>query len=199
MKQMELTDWRRQVAEIYSRVRTTDDQRAAWHEWKDARSELFAHHPQSPNAHLDAAERGIVNYFPYDPQARHEVSLIAVEGAEEGWPIGQDGLLNLAVFARTDGLKETLGQELNVYWISGYGGGLFLPFADATSGVETYGGGRYLLDTIKGADLGTSSGRLVLDFNFAYYPSRAHSEEWVCPLAPASNRLSVRVEAGQRY
>ena len=198
MKQLELADWRRQVAEIYARVRASDDPRAAWYEWKDARGKLFAQHPQSPNAQLDAAERGNVNYFPYDPRARYEVSLLAVEGAEESWPIGQDGLLNLAVFAQTLGLKEAFGQELNVYWISGYGGGLFLPFADATSSVETYGGGRYLLDTIKGADLGTSSGRLILDFNFAYYPSCAHSEEWVCPLAPMSNRLQVRVEAGQR-
>ena len=122
-----------------------------------------------------------------------------MEGAEKSWPIGQDGLLNLAVFARTDGLKETLGQELNVHRILGYGGGQFLPFADATSNVETYRGGRYLLNTIKGVDLGTSSGRLVSDFNFAYYPSCARSKECVCQLAPASNRLSFRVETRQRY
>ena len=46
------------------------------------------------------------------------------------------------------------GHELELFWLEAYGGGLFLPFRDATSGSETYGGGRYLLDTVKGADLG---------------------------------------------
>ena len=43
------------------------------------------------------------------------------------------------------------------FWIEGYAGGLFVPFTDATSGHETYGGGRYLLDTIKSADLGSDA------------------------------------------
>jgi hypothetical protein len=50
------------------------------------------------------------------------------------------------------------GASLAVIWMEGYAGGLFLPFRDATSGSETYGGGRYLLDTVKGADLGGDSG-----------------------------------------
>ena len=68
------------------------------------------------------------------------------------------------------------GEEhaLEAYWLQSYGNGLFLPFADATSGDETYGAGRYLLDTVKGADLGTQDGRLVLDFNLAYNPSCAY-------------------------
>jgi len=41
-----------------------------------------------------------------------------------------------------------------MYWLDGYAGGVFLPFRDASSGTETYGDGRYLLDTSKGADLG---------------------------------------------
>ncbi|HVM10097.1 MAG TPA: DUF1684 domain-containing protein [Acidimicrobiales bacterium] len=83
--------------------------------------------------------------------------------------------------------------------LEGYGGGLFLPFRDATAGDTTYGGGRYLLDTVKGADLGsTGSGDLVLDFNFAYHPSCAHDPRWSCPLAPPGSRLDVRMEAGER-
>ena len=67
---------------------------------------------------------------------------------------------------------ELSGQpvHLELFWLEGYGGGVFLPFRDATSGGETYGAGRYLLDTVKGADLGEEEGRLVLDFNFAYNP-----------------------------
>ena len=76
---------------------------------------------------------------------------------------------------------------------------MFLPFRDATSGSETYGAGRYLLDTVKGADLGDDGGRLVLDFNFAYNPSCAYDPRWACPLAPPENRLPVAVRAGERY
>ena len=75
---------------------------------------------------------------------------------------------------------------------------LFLSFRDATSGGESYGGGRYLLDTVKGADLGEDDGRLVLDFNFAYNPSCSYDPGWVCPLAPPANRLSVAMEAGEK-
>ena len=82
----------------------------------------------------------------------------------------------------------------------GYAGGLFLPFLDATSGDETYGAGRYLLDTAKGADLGgdPAGGTLVVDLNFAYHPSCAFDPRWACPLAPPGNRLALRVEAGER-
>ena len=73
------------------------------------------------------------------------------------------------------------------------------PFADATSGDETYGAGRYVLDTIKGADLGVEGDRLVLDFNFAYNPSCSYDPRWVCPLAPPANRLAVAVRAGERH
>jgi uncharacterized protein (DUF1684 family) len=88
--------------------------------------------------------------------------------------------------------------ELAVYWLEGYGGGLWLPFADATSGEITYGGGRYLYDTIKGADLGATASGFVLDFNFAYNPSCAYDERWSCPLSPPENRLPFAVNAGER-
>ncbi|MGH6914787.1 MAG: DUF1684 domain-containing protein, partial [Geminicoccales bacterium] len=98
-----------------------------------------------------------------------------------------------------EGLERRLGVELCVYWIGGYGGGVFLPFRDATSGRQTYGGGRYLLDSIKSADLGeTSDGRVILDFNFAYHPSCAYSDRWICPLSPVENTLPVAIRAGER-
>jgi uncharacterized protein len=101
-------------------------------------------------------------------------------------------------FATTRGLAGPLGGELTLYWISGYGGGVFLPFRDATSGTETFAGGRYLIDSIKGAELGERHGHLILDFNFAYNPSCSYSERWVCPLAPPANRLPAAVKAGER-
>jgi uncharacterized protein len=55
-----------------------------------------------------------------------------------------------------------------------------------------------VIDTIKGADLGSAGGdRLVLDLNFAYAPSCAHDPRWACPLAPAGNVLEVEVSVGE--
>jgi hypothetical protein len=88
-------------------------------------------------------------------------------------------------------------RTLGLYWLEGYGGGVFLSFTDATSGEASYGAGRYLLDTVKGADLGMVGERLVLDFNFSFNPSCAYDSRWACPLAPAENRLPVEVRAGE--
>lgn len=71
-------------------------------------------------------------------------------------------------------------------------GALFVPFLDATSGTETYGAGRYL-DIEPEAD-----GTYTLDFNVAYHPSCVYDVRYSCPLTPAENRLSIRIEAGER-
>ena len=91
-------------------------------------------------------------------------------------------------------------RRLGLYWIEGYGGGLFLPFRDATNGTETYGAGRYVLDGVKSADLGgnAATGTLIIDFNFAYHPSCAFDSRWACPLAPPENRLDTPIRAGER-
>jgi uncharacterized protein (DUF1684 family) len=75
---------------------------------------------------------------------------------------------------------------------------VFLPFRDATSGTTSYGGGRYLWDSVKGADLGSADEELVLDFNYAYHPSCVYDPRWSCPLAPRDNWLGIPVEAGER-
>ena len=95
---------------------------------------------------------------------------------------------------------ELAGRDcrLDVLWLDAYGGGIFLPFRDATNGDSTYGGGRYLLDTAKGADLGHERHQIILDFNYAYHPSCVHAYRWSCPLAPPANRLELVVEAGER-
>jgi uncharacterized protein (DUF1684 family) len=89
--------------------------------------------------------------------------------------------------------------RLPVLQLLEYAGGIFLPFGDATNGGATYGAGRYLLDTAKGADLGVAAdGSLILDFNFAYQPWCAFDPRWACPLAPREARLALAVEAGER-
>ena len=93
--------------------------------------------------------------------------------------------------------------SLEVFWLDAYGGGVFLPFRDLTSGKTTYGGGRYLVDTVKGTDGGClevtpGSTDVTIDFNYAYHPSCVYSPRWACPLAPPENRLPVPVRAGER-
>lgn len=194
-----LWDWRRRVFALYGACRTLPPQ-AAWAAWREGRDDLFRSHPQSP---LDPGDRlafAGLDLFPYDPALRFRVRLQpAPAGPLLIADVGHDGRVSMMAFARTDGLSDALGTELTLYWIGGYGGGVFLPFRDATTGKETYGGGRYLLDTIKGADLGqTEDGRQILDFNFAYNPSCVYSPRWVCPLSPSENRVTARITAGER-
>jgi len=194
-----LADWRRRLYELYAYIREASDPAHAWRVWRNRRDALFRDHPQSPYSSSERATFSGLSYFHYDPALRLLVDLVPIDrDAPETQSLRDDGQVRLDPFARTRGLERTLGGELMVYWIAGYGGGIFLPFADATSGKETYGGGRYLLDGIKGADLGMKDGKLVLDFNFAYNASCAYSPRWSCPLAPRHNRLRSAVRAGEK-
>jgi uncharacterized protein len=195
-----LWEWRRRVFDLYAEMRSLEPA-AAWTRWRAERDSLFRDHPQTP---LDPARRarfGGLSYFDYDPELRYAVRLgPAGDSRPVHFEAGQDGTVLLLPFARTEGLERALGRELTLFWIGGYGGGVFLPFRDATAGSQTYSGGRYLLDTIKGADLGgTQDGCVILDFNFAYNPSCSYSERWVCPLAPEQNRLPAEIRGGERW
>ena len=164
-----LWHWRRTVADLYAAIRAHDDPAAAHARWKNTRRDLFAAHPQSPIEPAERAAYAGPHVYPYDPALRFTATLRPLDHTPpEQLPAGADGDVMLRPFARTENLAPSLGGELTFYWIEGYGGGVFVPFADATSRRETYGGGRYLLDTIKGADLGAAAdGRAILDFNFA--------------------------------
>lgn len=86
--------------------------------------------------------------------------------------------------------------QLNVYKnielskIAKYKNSLFLPYTDYTSGVESYGGGRYI-------DLEIPEGKTIqLDFNKSYNPYCAYNEKYSCPLTPESNDLKIEIKAG---
>jgi uncharacterized protein (DUF1684 family) len=194
--ELALLDWKRRIFALYADVRADPDHERSWHAWRAARDALFATHPQTP---LPAGARPSLSYFDYDPALRvlGEVQPAARERREIATS-GEDPY-SFTRFARTTFELAGTEQSLDLYWLDGYGGGLYLCFADATSGTETYGAGRYLLDTVKGSDLGEESGRLVLDFNFSYNPSCSYDPRWVCPLAPPGNRLAVPVRAGERH
>ena len=187
MEQLDLLDWKRRIFALYAEVRASDDPVAAWEHWCSVRSELYRTHPQSPRVGGDPV------YFEYDPALRfvgeiHGVDPKPLEIAGSAGSVTRFTRFAVAQFGE---------HELELYWLAAYGGGVFLPFADTTSGDETYGAGRYLLDTVKGADLGGDAGSLVLDFNFAFNPSCAWNDRWPCPLAPRANWLAERIEGGE--
>jgi uncharacterized protein (DUF1684 family) len=197
---LDLLDWRRRVGDLYRL--TAED---ALQRFRDGRDKLFREHSQSPiPARSRAAWTGL-RWFEPDPAW-------VVRTRVEPWPDqddrldidtgGEDGVVS---YRRLGFVRfQALGTDcrLTIFAMRGYGGGLFLPFRDSTAGAETYGGGRYLVDTVKNTDglsLVVSPGwdEVVLDFNYAYNPSCAYDVRWACPLAPPENRLSVPVRAGE--
>ncbi|WP_081844459.1 DUF1684 domain-containing protein [Cellulomonas sp. URHE0023] len=181
---------------MYAEVRriATSDPETAHGVWVQQRDELFATHPASP---LDAVGSAVfegLDVARYDAAYRFEA---VIE------PAGEQ---RMEVATATDGVVPferigtvqlgTLGS-LAVWSLKTYAGGLFLPVRDALAGTRTYGGGRYVLDTVKGADHGMVGDRLVVDLNFAYNPSCAYNPAWTCPLATRANTLPVEVPVGE--
>jgi uncharacterized protein (DUF1684 family) len=196
---LDLLDWRRRVADLYGEVRRRGTSETTWRWWRAERDELFATHPASPlPASARAAFTGLP-VFPYDP-ALHLGQLEVHEAEPALAHIAHSGA-GTTVARRIGTLAlelDDVAHPVSVHWLDVYGGGVFVPVRDATNGTDTYGGGRYLLDTVKGADLGGGGTHLEVDLNFLYHPSCAHDPAWSCPLAPADEALPVRIEAGEQ-
>ena len=198
---LEVADWRRHVFALYARVRETADVAAAHDLWRRGRDELFATHPSTPLLPEDREGFTGLPIEPYDPAWRFEVEITpATEPAHLDVETGTDGTVPFDLL----GIVDVPGVgPLDVWRLASYAGGIFLPVKDALAGIHggTYGGGRYLLDTVKGADLGPGSApdSLVLDFNFAYNPSCAYDPAWACPLAQPGNRTRAEIPVGERY
>jgi uncharacterized protein (DUF1684 family) len=210
---LELLDWRRRVAEMWATWRRDAalDPTAATVHFREAKDELFATHPQSPLPTQDRASFSGLAYWPYDPAYRlaarlepesddlgpHESRDDAASGLE--LPSSGPGAIRFRRIGWLSPGGPLAGQRLPAFWIEGYAGGLFVPFRDSTSGQETYGAGRYLLDTMKSADHGLAEpGLLCLDFNLAFHPSCAYDARWSCPLAPRESWLGVPIPVGER-
>lgn len=192
---LDLLDYRRQVSEQYARVRAGGPGQDTWQEWRDDRDRIFATHPQSP-VEDQRAFTGL-SYFDYDPEWRLTGAFIPSEDEDVILSNSGEGSTRFLRVGSVSFSIRKATKMLDVMWLAGYGGGLFVPFRDGTNGGTTYGGGRYLIDTVKGADLGHVGDDLVLDFNFSYHPSCVHSPQWSCPLAPPANILDCNVHAGE--
>ena len=195
---LDLVDWRRRVGDLY-RIGGPD----AVSRFRRGRDELFRTHPQSP---VEPDERGSfagLHYFPYDPAYRVDARFEPGDASELVIDTGgEDGAVRYRRAGRL--VFEMLGEScrLTVLSLVQYAGGLFVPFRDATSARETYGGGRYLFDTAKDTDglvleITPGSSDVTIDFNYAYNASCAYSPRWACPLAPPENFLKVPVRAGE--
>jgi uncharacterized protein len=193
---LDLLDWRRRMSELFAdlRRRPHDAQTLAW--FRAEKDTLFREHPQSPIPAPDRQHFAGLAYWPFDPSARVEAHFTPVDEQ----PPTAAGEVPFTRIGHLEFDFQHTPLRLGAFWIEGYAGGLFVPFTDSTSGHQTYGGGRYLLDTIKSADLGSDAqaDRVTLDFNYAYHPSCTYDPRWVCPLAPPDSRLAIPVPAGER-
>jgi uncharacterized protein (DUF1684 family) len=200
---IQIADWRARVFALYAEVRVLAlvSPEAAHGVWRDGRDELFRTHPQTPLLPEDRPGFGGLPVADYDPAWRFEVEITAPD-APGGFDFetGTDGVVPFELVGHAH--IPDVGS-LDVWRLRSYGGGLFIPVRDGLAGTQggTYGGGRYLIDTIKGAHLGVGDapGSLMLDFNFAYNPSCAYDPAWACPLAPLGNRVTAAIPAGELY
>jgi uncharacterized protein (DUF1684 family) len=199
--ELSLADWRRRVAASYDALR--NDKRAEPARllgFRAGKDRLFASHASSPVPAAARRDFRGLAYWRYAPALAFRAALepdpdappldLPRSGAGRAMPYARIGWVSFAV----DGTPTRLA----VYWLNEYAGGIFIPFRDGTSGTETYGGGRYLWDSGKGADLGSEGEELAIDFNYAYHPSCVYDPVWSCPLAPPENWLTVPIQAGER-
>ena len=195
MDRLDILDWRRRVFALYDEVRQMAEPSMAHAHWVAERDWLLREHPASPiAAELRSAYPG-PDVAPYDSAYRFVVPLRRdIEPLRRDVPTATDGVVPFERIGRVDLLG--LGR-LDVWWCTVYGGGVFLPVRDPSP--KTYGGGRYLLDTIKGADLGGGPDALIVDLNYAYQPSCAYDPAWTCPLAGPENTLDVELPVGEFY
>ena len=154
---LDLFDYRQQVANLYRErnhaLIAGEDPVEVAAQWRRKRDLLFARHPQSA---LDPEQRQAftgLRYFPYNTAAVVEAGvhtdiepmrIQVVTSGDETMPLERVAELRFSLAGNQ--------ASLALYWIDVYGGGFYLCFRDTTAPIETYGGGRYLFDTVKGSD-----------------------------------------------
>jgi len=171
----------------------TDDWRRELETERKMKNEFMSRHPESPfvSGHVPFHD---LRYFPIDPGYRVRATLKRVPDPEEAYlRTNRD---NQAVMRYLGDLRFSLegkGLRLRVYHAGeGVGTSVFVPFRDSTSGNESYGAGRYLTLELNESD------EYDLDFNRAFNPYCAYTDEFECGYPPAENDLPVAVRAGEK-
>src|SRR5262249_36692070 len=156
------------------------------------RGDRFALRVRDQNNDARTRFRGL-EYFPIDPKWRIEARLERYDSAKMIPIANVTGTVNESPSPGTL-VFEIDGQSYKLDPILEKGStDLFVIFADATSGRETYGAGRFVYAPAPGPD-----GKTVLDFNKAHNPSCAFTRYATCPLPPRQNRLRIRIDAGEK-
>jgi uncharacterized protein (DUF1684 family) len=173
------------------------DWETAIREQRERKDRYFAEDDHSPIPPADRDDFDGLRYYPPDPDYRFELELEEYDDPE-----------TVVVSTSTEGEREYLrwgefefsvdGETvtLQTYKADADEERLWVPFRDATSGEETYGAGRYI--DLEVAHHRTGEGPWILDFNQAYNPTCAYSDQYECPLPPGENWLDVAIEAGEK-
>ena len=158
---------------------------------REKKVDFLKNSSESPFA-MAGLELHPLEYFPIDPKYKVTAKVEKIDTRQFVMIRNSDGTnLRYLKYAWLSFEMEDKSQRLLVLKPM-FGLGLFLGFADETSGETTYGGGRYLdLDQIKGD-------RITLDFNLAYNPYCAYVPNYTCPLPPKENILKVPITAGEK-
>ena len=160
--------------------------------FRERKNALFAGDEQSPLDPDQQARFTALDYFPENPALAFTLPIDTGEAGTELLINTSDG--DQRTYIRAGAITFPVGDEDVTLTLLGQPGQhrLFLPFLDATSGIDTYTGGRYLEPHTR------PDGRVEVDFNYAYNPYCAYGEGWSCPIPPQENILPVRINAGEK-
>lgn len=163
-----------------------------------AKDEQFKTGADSPLTSKDRQTFRGLHYFPIDSQFRFSGAIVKNPEPETLALVTSDGRSKKALRYGSFSFQwRGATHRLQVYKLlnlpPAYQNYLFIPFTDATSGEESYGGGRYL-DLIE-----KKNNDYLVDFNLAYNPSCAYGrQDFSCPIPPRENHLPIRIEAGEK-
>ncbi len=143
-----------------------------------------------------AAFRGH-EFFSYNPEMAVEANIEVLEN-EPWFNMATSSGVSREYRRYAKATFELRGQTLELFLYQSkrlmameeYQDHLFLPFMDKTTGVSTYGTGRFM-DITK-----PEGSTMILDFNYAYNPYCAYTDGYSCPITPQENYIDIEVNAG---
>ena len=162
--------------------------------FREKKDRFFREDHDSPIVPSEGRSFAGLKYYDPDPGSRFEAPLHRYPGPDSVIMTTSKGTRQL--FNRVGYFDLEIGGEkvrLNAYQSAEREDpNLFIPFRDATSGKESYGAARYLDLEVEHDD------QYAVDFNYAYDPYCAYSDDYVCPLPPKENWLPVAIRAGEK-
>lgn len=162
-------------------------------DFRKHKDDYFASGGNSPLDPADQHDFQGLAYFPYIPSLQFELAIEPANdlGSHITLDTSDDQQVDFIIAGVVRFLVENGQYELTLLKDADRGR-FFLPFRDATNGLETYKDGRYLDPQQK------PNGLLSIDFNYAYNPYCAYGSGWSCPLPPERNALPIELRAGEK-